>query len=87
MVKTSYPNREDRSKVVIHAFDSKFTNFFEVAVAQAQTKHDAPCIKELRRCELEGKKLYEKCTMSFNSTKDIDEELKKKHDEVKALVD
>lgn len=45
------------------------------------------CVKELRRCELEGKTLYAKCAMSLNFTKDIDDELKKRGGEVKALAD
>ena len=45
------------------------------------------CIKELRRCKLEGKELYAKCVMSFNFTKDSDGKMRRKHDKVKALVD
>ena len=40
------------------------------------------CINELRRCEQEGKELYAKFSMSFNFTKESDDEIQKKHDEV-----
>ena len=44
------------------------------------------CVKELRRCEQEGKLLYEKFTLTLNFTRDKDEELKKKHEELEVLV-
>lgn len=45
------------------------------------------CIKEISGCEKEGNTLYAKCAIPFNFTKDSDNELQKKCDEVKALRD
>ena len=44
------------------------------------------CIKELGKCEHEGNALYAKCKLSFKITKDIDEELRKKLEELWDLV-
>lgn len=44
------------------------------------------CIKELRRCEQEGKGLYAKCALTFKFTKEKDEELKKKYEELEVMV-
>ncbi|MGV7660181.1 hypothetical protein PJM47_30780, partial [Mycobacterium kansasii] len=45
------------------------------------------CVKDLRRSKIKGKTLYAKCTMSSNFTKYIDEDLRRRNEEVKALTD
>lgn len=44
------------------------------------------CIKELRKCEQEGKELYAKFALSFKFTKNSVDELSKKRKEIQELV-
>ena len=45
------------------------------------------CINKLRRCKQEGKALYAQYAMSFKITKDGEDWMKRKHNELKVLVD
>ena len=43
------------------------------------------CIKELRKCQQEGKNLYTKCTLSYKTTKNMDSQIELKMSELEAL--